>query len=161
MIGASVLAVCAFAFDDAAKAKAQIQTEMSKYATAIKKKDAAGLEKIIKANFSEDFKDTDSKGNVRNREQTIQAMKQNITMLKTVKSVSVKVEKLTIKGGTATSNEHMVMKAVIAGPDPKQTATLDVDSSWVSTYVKKGAKWICTASKGGKEKVLINGKPIG
>ncbi|MBC8064179.1 MAG: nuclear transport factor 2 family protein [Chlorobia bacterium] len=141
--------------------KAAIQKEMTGYAAALKKKDGALVEKIILANFSPEFKDTDMKGTIRNRQQTIDAMKQNIGMLQSVKSIRLDIVSLKLVGGKAMTTEHMVMDATIPpiGAGAKNSS-LKVDSTWNGTYVKKGDKWWCVSSKGTKETVLIDGKKI-
>ena len=141
--------------------KTAIQREMNGYAAALKKKDHASVEKFILANFAPEFKDTDTKGTTRNRQQTIEAMKTNMGMLQSVKSIRLDVVTLKLAGTKATTTEHMVMDAMI-GPMAQgaKPSTLRVDSSWNGTYVKKGNKWWCISSKATKETVLIDGKKI-
>lgn len=159
-LGLAVFAL-APAIQNASAVKASIQKEMNGFAAAIKKKDAAAIEKIFLANFSPEFKDTDTKGRTRNRQQSIDAMKMNIGALQSVKSIKLDVVTLKLTGNKATTTERMAMDAVI-GPMGQGTkpSTLKVDSSWNGTYVKKGNKWVCVLSKATKESVLIDGKKI-
>lgn len=148
-----------FAIQDANAVKAAIQKEMVGYVNAMKKRDAKLVEKFILANFSQDFKDTDMRGQTRTRNQTIEAVHANIAMLKSVKSMTLKITAIKVNGNKATTTENMILDATIAGiADPKKTSTLKVDSTWTGSYVKTGAKWLCTSSKTVKEKVMIDGK---
>jgi len=149
------------AIDDPAAVKASIQKEMNGYVSAMKKKDLKVVEKFILANFTPEFKDTDSLGKVRTRQETLDLMKQNIAQLKSVDKMELSITSIKVAGNTATTSEHMVLEATIPSAEPTKTSKLSVDSIWIGTYVKKGAKWLCTTSKTTKEKVLIDGKPIG
>ncbi len=149
----------AFAFQDANTVKAAIQKEMAGYVAAMKKRDAKGVEKFILANFSQDFKDTDMNGQSRSRNQTIEAVHANISMLKSVKSMTLQITSIKVNGNKATTTENMVLDATITGiADRTKTSTLKVDSTWTGTYVKTGNKWLCNTSKTTKEKVWIDGK---
>jgi hypothetical protein len=154
------MSMLAGAIDDPAAVRASIQKEMNGYVAAMKKKDTKLVEKFILANFSADFKDTDSRGNVRTREQTLELMKANIAQLKSIDKMDFKITSIKVAGDKATTSEHMVLEATVPGEGAK-TSKLSVDSTWTGSYVKKGAKWLCTASKTIKEKVLLDGKPIG
>jgi hypothetical protein len=159
--GLMALTLCA-AIDDPNAVKAAIQKEMNGYVAATKKKDGATVVKFILANFSPDFKDTDMKGNVRTRQQTIDAMKGNMASLKSVEVMKLDITSIKVTGNKATTTEHMVMAATLNPfQEGSKPAKLNVDSTWVGSYVKKGAKWWCTSSKTVKEKVLLDGKPIG
>lgn len=159
--GLLALTLCA-AVDDPNAVKASIQKEMNGYVAATKKKDAATVTKFILANFAPEFKDTDLKGNVRTRQQTIDAMKGNIGSLKSVDAMKLDITSVKVNGTKATTTEHMVMAATLnpfqQGGKPVK---LNVDSTWAGSYVKKGNKWLCVSSKTLKEKVLLDGKPIG
>src|SRR6185369_14011151 len=74
-VAAAMFATFAVAFDETSDFKAGIQKEMAKYIKAIKTKDVAGMEKVLRANFAPDFKDTDKTGRVINLQQTITSMK--------------------------------------------------------------------------------------
>lgn len=148
-----------FAIQDANAVKAAIQKEMVGYVNAMKKRDAKLVEKFILANFSQDFKDTDMRGQTRTRNQTIEAVHANIAMLKSVKSMTLTITAIKVNGNKATTTENMVLDATINGiADPKKSSTLNVNSTWTGTYVKAGTKWLCTSSKTVKEKVMIDGK---
>ncbi len=158
------LGICtlAVAFQDANAVKAVIQKEMNGYVAAMKQRDAKAVEKFILANFAPEFKDTDMRGTSRNRQETIDAVHSNISMLKSVKSMTLTITTIKVTGNKATTTERMVLDATITGiADPAKPSSLKVDSTWNGTYVKKGAKWLCTASKTVKEKVLIDGKVLG
>ena len=131
---------------------------MNGYMEAMKTKDPAKVEAIIKANFTPEFKDIDTKGKVMTRDQTIATMKQNISSIKSFKSLKLTVGNVKVKGNQATTVEHLVIKGTLADPGNGKTMTIDVDATWNGTYVKKGGKWMCTSSKATKESVLIDGK---
>jgi len=159
MVGVAIAAL-APAVQDANAVKAQIQKEMNGYVAAMKKRDTKQMEKFVLANFDPSFKDTSMDGTTRNRQETIKVMKENIAMLRSVKAMSVKIVSIKVVGNKATTTEEMTLDALIAPMAPNlKASTLKVDSTWMGTYVKKGAKWLCTASKSTKEKVLIDGKP--
>ena len=156
LLGVGTLAL---ALQDANVVKALIQKEMNGYVAAMKKRDAKAVEKFILANFAPEFKDTDMRGTSRNRQQTVDAVHQNLAMLKSVKGMTLNITSIKVTGNKATTTERMVLDATINGiADPAKPSTLKVDSTWNGTYVKKGAKWLCTSSKTIKEKVLIDGK---
>ncbi len=161
LLGLFVFAL-ASAGQDPAAVKSAIQKEMNGYVAAMKKRDVKAVEKFIMDNFAQEFRDTDLKGVTRTRQQTVEAVRQNISMLKTVKAMSIEIKSIKMVGGKAITSEQMVLDATINGMSPdKPTSTLKVDSMWQGTYEKRGAKWICTLSKTVKEKVMIDGKPIG
>lgn len=161
LVGLALFAL-APAAQDVNAVKATIQKEMAGYVNAMKKRDGKLVEKFILANFTQDFKDTDMRGQSRNRNQTIEAVHANISMLKSVKSMSLTITSIKVNGNRATTTEQMVLDATISGiADRTKTSTLKVDSTWTGTYVKTGSKWLCNSSKTVKEKVVIDGKPIG
>lgn len=153
------LVAAAIALESPAEVKAAIQKQMSAYANAIKVKNIVQVESVIKANFTADFKDTDTKGTIRNREQTIQAMRANVSSLKTVNNVKLTIDSIKLTGDKATTTEHFILDATMTNPaDMKKTAVLKVDSTWTGSYVQKGGKWLCISSKAIKETVTIDGK---
>jgi len=161
-LGIAILAMSVLtnAIDDPAAVRASIQKEMNGYVAAMKKKDSKLVEKIILANFAPEFKDTDSRGMVRTRDETLKVMKDNIAQLKSVDKMTFNITSIKLAGDKATTSEHMILEATVPGEGAK-TSKLSVDSTWTGSYVKKGAKWLCTASKTITEKVLLDGKPVG
>lgn len=163
-VAAAMFATFAVAFDETSDFKAGIQKEMAKYVAAIKAKDVAGMEKVLRANFAPEFKDTDKTGRVTKLQQTIASMKANIAGLKSVQSAILKVESAKVANGKATTTEHFILKATIGSMDPKnpkKTSKLSVDSQWTATYVKRNGKWQCLSSKTIKETDTIDGHKIG
>lgn len=156
------LVAAAIAIESPAEVKAAIQKQMSAYANAIKAKNIVQVESVIKANFTADFKDTDTRGTIRNREQTIQAMRANVSALKTVNNVKLTIDSIKLAGDKATTTEHFILDATMTNPtDMKKTSVLKVDSSWTGSYVKKGGKWLCVSSRAIKETVTVDGKKMG
>jgi len=150
----------ASAFDQASAFKSFMQGQMNQYVAAIKSRDLTKIEQVIKANFSADFKDTDLKGQVRNRDKTIDGMQRNVSSLQALDFISAKIESAKVMGNKASTVEHMILKGSLRGTDPAKPDKLSVDSVWTATYVKQGGRWLCTTSKTIKEKVLVNGKPV-
>ncbi|MCC7231249.1 MAG: nuclear transport factor 2 family protein [Fimbriimonadaceae bacterium] len=156
------LVAAAIAIESPAEVRAAIQKQLLIYTNAIKAKNLTQVESVIKANFTADFKDTDTRGTIRNREQTIQAMRANVSALKTVNNVKLTIDSIKLTGDKATTTEHFILDATMTNPtDMKKTAVLKVDSSWTGSYVKKGGKWFCIASKAIKETVTVDGKKLG
>lgn len=158
---AAALFALAPAAQDANAVKAAIQMEMNGYVAAMKRKDGAAVEKFVIANFDKTFKDTDITGKTRTRTEVIKLMKENLSMLKSVRTMSIKIESIKLVGGKALTTERMLLDATIVPMNPNaKTSTLKVDSTWSGVYVLKGNKWMCVTSKTTKEKVLIDGKPM-
>lgn len=154
------LAVLAMAFDEVSAFKSFMQEQMGLYTKAIKEKDLGRIEKVIMANFTPGFKDTDLKGAVRDRAKVIEGMQRNVSSLQSLDFISLKIEDVKITGNKAVTVEHMVMKGWLQSANPAKPDKLFVDSTWTGQYVKQNGRWMCTATKTTKEKVLVNGKAV-
>lgn len=146
------------AADSPAQVKAAIGKQMANYVTALRARDMAKVESIIRANFAPEFKDISSDGKVRNLEQTITQMRMNVSILKSVKSASLVITGVKVAGDKATTSEVFKLDATIGLPNDQKPHSLKVDSTWTGTYAKKNGRWWCTSSKTTKENALIDGK---
>ena len=145
---------------DEAAVKKYIQGGMDEYSAMFKKKDAAGVERVIRKYFASSYFEVDPKGNKTTVQDVIDHTKMNIGMTKSVESFSVTVKSVKLSGNTATTSESMRGVLVIVSPmDPKKTAKLGIDSTWTTTYTKTGNKWMATQGKILTQKMTLNGKP--
>lgn len=150
--------------DDAATLKASMQAGMNKYIAAWKKKDSKTTEAVIRAHFSKDFKASDSKGKALTLDEWIAQDKMQMAMVQSVKKMSLTMDKVVVKGSTATSQDKFMADFVIANPDPNskaKTAVLHVEGTSASTLKKIGGKWMFVSMKESATKMLLDGKPFG
>jgi hypothetical protein len=149
------------AIQSAAAVQSTIQKEMNGYVEAMKRKDVKAMEKVVLANFDPAFKDVGIDGKTTNRQQTIASMKRNVSMLKSIQSMSLKIVSCKIVNGKAMTTEHMQLDATLVPMSPgAKNSRLKVDSMWNGVYVHKGSKWMCISSKTTKEKATIDGKTV-
>ena len=157
-----VLATSAFAFDEAATLKTNMQAAMNQYMAAWKKKDAKAAEAVIRANFAKDFKATGAGGQTMNLEQWIAQDKMQMTQVKTVKSISMIVGKVTVKGATASSTDSFSADFVVNNPQsPKRTSDMHIESKGITTLKKVGGKWMVASMKESSTKMTMDGKSVG
>lgn len=161
-----VLSASVFGFggDDAAALKASMQAGMNKYIAAWKKKDAKTAEALIRAHFSKDFKATDSNGKVLTLDEWIAQDKMQMAQIQSVKKMSLTMDKVVVKGNTATSQDKFLADFVIANPNPNatsKTAVLHIEGTSSSTLKKINGKWMFVSMKEGSQKMLLDGKPFG
>jgi hypothetical protein len=147
---------------EAAKVSTHINAQMNKWEALYKKKDAKGIEAIIRANFAKSFVDVDGAGKKMNLEEFIASHKMHLAGTKSVSKIDVKMSDVKVQGSTGTGKGSMILEAVIFDrEDPKKTHTLKVVGTWNSTFKKVNGKWWIVADKGISGKQWIDGKPAG
>jgi hypothetical protein len=157
MFGA-VLMVAAWSMADL---KSDTQKQFNKYCAAVKKKDAKGIENILKNNFAPDFKFVTKKGNSMSLSRWIQDEKMMASMTESAQSVSLHIDNLKMGKGTATMTVTLDYEGK-AKMDPKGKAGL---LKYVATsdqiMVQKNGKWWVTEMREGSVKTWFNGKLVG
>ena len=147
---------------EAVKVSASINGQMDKWESLYKKKDAKGIEALIRANFAKSFVDIGLDGKKMNLEEFIASHKMHLAGTKNVSKLDVKMSnvKLQRTNGTGTGSLHL--EAVIFDQqDPKKTHKLKVLSKWKSKFKKVNGKWWIVADTATEGKQWIDGKPMG
>ena len=147
---------------ESAKVAAHINAQMNRWEALYKKKDAKGIEAIIRANFAKSFTDTDLSGKKMNLEEFVASHKMHLAGTKSISKLDVKMSNVKIQGSNGTGRGSLHLEAVIYDQvDRKKTHTLKVLANWNSTFKKVNGKWWIVADKAISEKQWIDGKPAG
>ena len=147
---------------ESAKLSSAINAQMDRWESFYKKKDAKGVEAIIRANFAKSFIDKSLDGQKMNLEQFIASHKMHLAGTKSVSKLDVKMSNVKLKGSTGTGKGSLHLEGVIFDQnDPKKTHTLKVEAKWNSTFKKVNGKWWIVADTTTHEKQWIDGKPTG
>jgi hypothetical protein len=141
--------------------KSDTQKKFDKYCAAVKKKDAKGIEKALRATFAPEFKFVPKKGKSINLSVWIEHEKMQIHMTESVKAVSLHADSLKMGKGTATMQVTLSYEGM-AKIDPKAKAgLLKFVATSDQTMVQKDGKWWVTEMREGTSKTWFNGKPVG
>ncbi len=127
--------------DEASDLKKHIQSEMNKASQCLLKKDVAGAEKILRANFDKNFVNTGTKGEKVTLDQQLNQMKVQMAAIKAMKKVDYKAVSVKVKGNKAEASETSELIMVIANPQTKKDMTIRQTSKGVSTLEKRAGKW--------------------
>jgi hypothetical protein len=142
----------------AADTRAQINASLKTISAAMKKKDAAYLEKVMKAQTTADFEYTEA-GKVQKFPQFIANMKMGVTMMDTMSVCEAKLLTLKQKGNKAFTTMRHVMVGTMKGED-KKSHTMAFDGVSENTYVKQGGVWKMATMTWKKMKQTMDGKPM-
>lgn len=156
-----MLLACAALADEAATLKSNLQTAIDQYTAAWKKKDAKTTERIIRAHFAKDFVSTMKTGQKMSLEEWIANDKMQMSFVKTVKTMSLKIDKVTVSGNKASSNETFLAEFMVDNPQtPGKTSTIKVKGTSKSTYKKVGGKWLISTMVEVSNSMTMDGKPF-
>ena len=163
VLTASLIALSATSqSSESAKVSAHINAQMDRWESLYKKKDAKGIEAIIRANFAKSFTDTDQGGKKMNLEQFIASHKMHLAGTKSVSKLDVKMTNVKLNGASGTGTGSLHLEAVIFDQqDPKKTHTLKVIGEWTSTFKKVNGRWWIVADKATSGQQWIDGKKVG
>lgn len=159
LLAVGTLAVTAFA-DDAAKIKADMQASMNATAKCVLKKDMAGAEKIIRANFAKDFVGVDSTGKKSTLDEWLSGMKQQVQMTKSMDKMVMKVLSVKVNGNKADTTEETEVAMTMDNPQTKKPMKIRVVQKSASKLEKRGSKWMIVSSKDSAQKTWVDGKEI-
>jgi hypothetical protein len=147
---------------ESAKVSAHINAQMDRWESFYRKKDAKGIEAIIRGNFAKSFIDTAKDGTKMNLEQFVASHKMHLAGTKSVSKLNVKMSNVKVQGSNGTGKGSLHLEGVIFDQnDPKKTHTLKVEAKWNSTLKKVNGKWWIVADTTTHEKQWIDGKPTG
>ena len=153
-------AVVAIVGSVGADIKSDWQKILDSYCTAAKKKDLKTADKIVRANFSKDFKFVSSKGVTQNLEEWIKGGHDEMNMTSKVNTFSLHIDSL--KPGKATS--EMMMTITFAGMvqlDPKgKPGEMKYVGKSATTLTKSGSKWLISKIVEKSGNTTFNGKPL-
>jgi ketosteroid isomerase-like protein len=141
--------------DATADAKKQIQAEYNKIDAAAAKKDVKGMT----ASMTSDFVDTNEKGEKTALKDLREKMGQVLAMTKSLK-IKTTVEKVTLKGSTATASVKQTADISQLPPNVKTPVKMHSDETLTSVWVKSGAGWKIKSSKTNTSKQTLDGKPM-
>ena len=163
VVTASLIALAALAqTPEAVKVSANINGQMDKWESLYKKKDAKGIEAIIRANFAKSFVDIGLDGKKMNLEEFIASHKMHLAGTKSVSKLEVKMSNVKVQGTNGTGTGSLHLEAVIFDQqDPKKTHKLKVVSKWKSKFKKVNGKWWIVADTATEGKQWIDGKQMG
>jgi hypothetical protein len=142
--------------DDAAVRKA-LAKQYAKADQALKRKDTKGVFDTMTA----DYKMVAPNGMSAPRKQLEMMLPMQLSMLKTVKSVTTTIDKLTIKGKSAVATATQKLVATAADPrDPKGGVhTIEQTQTMRDTWVQASGAWKRKQSDTLSNKLLVDGKP--
>ncbi len=107
-----------------------------------------------------DYHEVDTKGKKSDRA-TVMAMMKQMFQASSVKTITVKVNKITpTKTGVVVLTDCHMVGTMVVDPKAKKSSTIDSTQSYQETWVKKGAKWQIVELKTLKDKTLLDGKPF-
>ena len=163
VVSTSLVALSATAqTGESAKVSAHINAQMDRWESFYRKKDAKGIEAIIRGNFAKSFVDTAKDGTKMNLEQFVASHKMHLAGTKSVSKLNVKMSNVKVQGSNGTGKGSLHLEGVIFDQnDPKKTHTLKVEAKWNSTLKKVNGKWWIVADTTTHEKQWIDGKPTG
>lgn len=130
---------------------------------ALKRKDLATFEKVVKAGITADFKYVEE-GREMTFDQMFSTMKMSVASMDKITDVKALLKKLAIneEKGTAVATEIHLMKWTGKGPDGK-VHRFSMSGMSTDEYVKQGGKWLMNKMTWSNTKMMMDGKvmPMG
>lgn len=145
---------CAISQADDAAVRKEIQAGYDKLCAAMKSKNIDGVMKM----GTKDFSYTE-KGQTMGGEQMKQMMQQQFAAMKSCDKMVMKIDKLTVKGNTATVMSSSEGVMTIGGADGKTHKMADKNTS-KDTWVKTPEGWKCKNVTVLTDKMTMDGKPF-
>lgn len=151
-----LVALVATAF--AGNLRSEIESWNKQVTNAMMKKDMAGLEKIMKAGVTANFKHIEN-GQTLNFKQMWERMKMGFGSMKKLTKASTKIIAFSEKGNTAVAKVEHAMEGVMMMEDKKEH-TMGFSGVAEHTYVKQGKTWKMSKMEWKSQKNTMDGKPM-
>lgn len=126
----------------------------------MKNKDFATMGKLLRAQAAPGYTFVEG-GQSMTLDGMIQHLTSGIKSIGTVRFVSSKLVSLQEGGKTATAKMVFMVAGVMAGAPKVKPTTVTSTGDATDTFVKVGGKWKLKKEVWGKQKILLNGKPLG
>lgn len=141
-------------------AKSQIEADNIKVAKFMKAQDVAGFKKFMSTRVTKNFKYTEGTNSM-NFQQMCDNMKEGLTMMSKITSVTNRILSIKETGKTAKARVLHSMVGVQKGAD-KKTHTMGFSGESDETYVLEGATWKMASMTWDmtKQKMTMDGKPM-
>lgn len=153
----AVLAALLAALIASADTKAELDGMYQRFNTAVKQKNLQAAMALC----TKDFTWVDSKGTKMTRAQMEGQLKQQFAMFQQITSVTVKIDKITVKGAEVVAQTQGVFEATVKmSPDAKTASKLKSVSKTDDTWVKVAGKWLLKKVTAIKEETTVDGKRI-
>nr|WP_309689198.1 nuclear transport factor 2 family protein [Armatimonas sp.] len=152
---AAILLAAPAVAQDTVTLKKTLQAQYNKEAAAFMKKD---IDSALSINTS-DFTTTDTKGKKLTLAEFKAAFMQITTIAQSIK-LSSTVEKVTLKGDTATVTVSDKSLFTLANPQTGKKAQMEGASRNEDTWVKKSGVWKRQKNRALSNKTLMDGKPV-
>jgi hypothetical protein len=148
----SALAAPLFA-DATSDARNAVEKAYSQQSAAISKGDI----KAYSASHAADFYEIDKKGRKQDLKSIQTAISGVLSFAKSVKR-SMTVQKMTVKGSTATVSATETLDAAIPNPQTGKNSTMHAERTVSDKWAKTNGKWLRKVSKTLTEKQTMDGK---
>lgn len=158
IISLAVVFCCLVCVVNAEGLKHKIARVNKEVAAAIKRKDLAAFERIVRANTTSDFQYSEN-GQKMGFDQMLGEMKQSFGMMKRVIVAKAVSSHIAVHGDMATSSTSHHIVATMAGPDHK-THRMDMAGVSADTYKKEGGAWKLASMTWGAQTMKMDGKKI-
>lgn len=148
--------VAAIAMPDAASVRKELETKYTKFSVCVLKRNVDDIKKMSTSNFVYKYKNGTQLG----LKESLDMLKMNLLMMKSIDSASFKIAKLTVSGNNATAITDIKVAATMAGNGGKTQKVLNTSQTrdfWINT--PKG--WLIKRSEEIKSLMTVNGKPVG
>ncbi len=136
--------------------KTILERNYLKFSTAVLKRNIEDIKKLSTSDFIYKYKN----GTQMNLKESLDMLKMNLLMMKSVQSASFKINKLTIAGNVATSITDIKVAATIAGSNGKTQKLLNT-SQTKDTWINTPKGWLIKRSEELKSSTTIDGKRVG
>ena len=158
LFSASAVCLALVCCASAAGVKQEIDAANKQICDAMKKKDMALLEKVMKANITSDFTYEEA-GQKMDFKTMFTTMKAGIAQMKTLTKVEAKVISVKESGKTATAKVNHLQEGTMMMPDKKSHKMV---FKGISTNVlrQEGGKWKMSKMSWDKTEMLMDGKPM-
>lgn len=157
----SILLLCAIvvtATSAFADLKSEVTTYNKSFAAAMKKRDFAALEKMMKAGMTADFVYEEG-GKKQDAKTMLASMKMGLGMLKKVDSAESKILSIKESGNKATIVTERSMSGTMSGEDKKDHKMVHVGVT-TDTMVKVNGKWKMAKMIWKTKTATLDGKPM-
>lgn len=138
--------------------RSELESHNRKVEKAAKAKDAKGAEAAYNESVTSDFKYVQD-GKTQDYKTFMGNFKATIDMTEKVTSSSTRILKLKQHGKEAKGEIEKKMTGTMRGPD-KKIHTFDWTGAFTEDYKKVGGKWKTAKMTAGKQKFLMDGKPV-
>jgi len=151
----SLIAVAGLAHADL---RSEIMAARKKQQKAAAAKDIKGAEAAMKESMTSDFKYVQD-GKTHDAKTFISEFTASIVMMEKVTSSSTRIISLKENGNKASGEIELKMTGTMKNTD-KKLHTVDWTGVFTEEYRKVGGKWKTATMTAGKQKFLMDGKPV-